>query len=152
MLETARPAVFNSKPQLLAMIPLPTPEMTPAGMSHRGRKNGVSNRTDLRKPKRTSSCRLKGKQGEWESKIALLVETREGGKRKKKSARCGQRKKIMYITWAVCLVYLISLHAFDFAAFVFYFILFYFYFRNIMFRYFVPTERVYGTFSGDSLW
>lgn len=39
MLETAKPAVFSSRPQLLAMIPLPTPEMTPAGVNN-GPGNG----------------------------------------------------------------------------------------------------------------
>lgn len=38
MLETAKPAVFKSKPQLLAMIPFPTPEMTPAKSAMATRK------------------------------------------------------------------------------------------------------------------
>lgn len=40
MLETARPAVFKSKPQLLAMMPFPTPEMTPAKVSQATQKKG----------------------------------------------------------------------------------------------------------------
>lgn len=85
ILETARPAVLSSNPQLLAMMPLPTPEMTPA--KNQRKRNGRKTRKDhyLQRPERTSSWLIEIRL--YYSKVALLVKTREGGEEKKRERK-----------------------------------------------------------------